>query len=186
VLTASTASDALLIGKTHQGKIHLLLTDVVMPQMGGRALAESLEVALPGIEVLYMSGYTDEAIVHHGTLDPGTSFIPKPFSAADLLRKVREVLDIGTDSLVEDHQQPGDVEAQKQPLADNDRRTPSQEVFAKLRQAVIAARYDEIVELIEDIRVTDPNMAEKLRRMVDVFDYDGLRGLMSEGGILFP
>jgi two-component system, cell cycle sensor histidine kinase and response regulator CckA len=179
VLTTSTASDALLIGKTHQGKIHLLLTDVVMPQMGGRELSESLAVALPGIKVLYMSGYTDEAIVHHGTLDPGTHFIPKPFSTAELLRKVREVLDIGTNNLADDHQQPENAEAQEHPLAQKDRRTHSQQVFAKLREAVIAARYDEMVDLIETIRVTDANMAEKLRRMVDVFDYDGLRGLMS-------
>jgi len=93
VLTAASPDDALMACKTWQGKIHLLLTDVVMPQMGGRALAETLVVARPRIKVLYMSGYTDDAIVHHGTLDPGTHFIAKPFSAADLVRKVREVLD---------------------------------------------------------------------------------------------
>ena len=93
VLTAASPDDALMACKAHQGKIHLLLTDVVMPQMGGRVLAETLVVARPGIKVLYMSGYTDDAIVHHGTLDPGTHFIAKPFSAANLARKVREVLD---------------------------------------------------------------------------------------------
>jgi CheY-like chemotaxis protein len=93
VLTAASPDDALMTCKAQQGKIHLLLTDVVMPQMGGRVLAETLMVACPGIKVLYMSGYTDDAIVHHGTLDPGTHFIAKPFSAADLVRKVREVLD---------------------------------------------------------------------------------------------
>jgi CheY-like chemotaxis protein len=93
VLTAASPDDVLMACKTRQGKIHLLLTDVVMPQIGGRVLAETLVVARPGIKVLYMSGYTDDAIVHHGTLDPGTHFIAKPFSAADLVRKVREVLD---------------------------------------------------------------------------------------------
>ena len=93
VLTAASPDDALMACKAQQGKIHLLLTDVVMPQMGGRVLAETLVVARPGIKVLYMSGYTDDAIVHHGTLDPGTHFIAKPFSAADLTRKVRKVLD---------------------------------------------------------------------------------------------
>ena len=93
VLTAASPDDALMACKAQQGKIHLLLTDVVMPQMGGRVLAETLVVARPGIKVLYMSGYTDDAIVHHGTLDPGTHFITKPFTAADLARKVREVLD---------------------------------------------------------------------------------------------
>jgi hypothetical protein len=93
VLTAVTADAALRSCRTHEGTIHLLLTDVVMPQMGGKVLAERVALARPGIKVLYMSGYTDDAIVHHGTLDPGTYFISKPFSAADLTRKVREVLD---------------------------------------------------------------------------------------------
>jgi two-component system, cell cycle sensor histidine kinase and response regulator CckA len=95
VLAAANADDALLICKAHQGKIHLLLTDVVMPQMGGRMLAERLTLACPGIKVLYMSGYTDDAIAHHGTLDAKTHFIAKPFSAAELTKKVREVLDSG-------------------------------------------------------------------------------------------
>jgi PAS domain S-box-containing protein len=93
VLTAGTASDALLICKAHQGQIHLLLTDVVMPHMSGKTLAERLALERPGTKFLYMSGYTDNAIVHYGTLDPGTNFIAKPFTAADLTRKVREVLD---------------------------------------------------------------------------------------------
>src|SRR5664279_2337391 len=82
VLTATNPSEALLTSDAHQGKIHLVLSDVVMPQMGGRALAERLALDRPGIKVLYMSGYADDAIVHHGTLDPGTNFIAKPFSAA--------------------------------------------------------------------------------------------------------
>ena len=93
VLTAATADVALKHCKAHQRAIHLLLTDVVMPEVGGRVLAERVALARPGIKILYMSGYTDDAIVHHGTLDPGTHFIGKPFSAADLTRKVREVLD---------------------------------------------------------------------------------------------
>jgi two-component system, cell cycle sensor histidine kinase and response regulator CckA len=68
VLTAASPDDALLACKAHPGKIHLLLTDVVMPQMSGRLLAERLALARPGIKVVYMSGYTDDAIVHHGTL----------------------------------------------------------------------------------------------------------------------
>ena len=75
------------------GEIQLLLTDVVMPQMGGRGLAERVVVLRQGIKVLFMSGYTDDAIAHHGTLAPGTHFIAKPFSAADLTQKIREVLD---------------------------------------------------------------------------------------------
>jgi CheY-like chemotaxis protein len=93
VLSAAGGGDALLLGERHQGAIDLLLTDVVMPQMSGRELAERLARICPGLKVLYMSGYTDNAIVHHGVLEPGTSFIGKPFAAAELARKVREVLD---------------------------------------------------------------------------------------------
>ena len=93
VLTAANGGEALLTCEQHQGEIHLVLTDVVMPKMGGRALVERLAQVRPKIKVLYMSGYTDNAIIHHGVLDPGTRFIGKPFSTVDLTRKVREVLD---------------------------------------------------------------------------------------------
>jgi two-component system, cell cycle sensor histidine kinase and response regulator CckA len=93
VLTAAGGKEALEICEQHQGTIHLVLTDVVMPEMSGRTFAERLAVLCPGIKVLYMSGYTDNAIVHHGVLASGTNFISKPFSATGLTLKVREVLD---------------------------------------------------------------------------------------------
>jgi len=93
VLAAASGGDALSLCEHHVGKIHLVLTDVVMPEMGGRVFAEQAVKVRPEAKVLYMSGYTNDAIAHHGTLDPGTNFIGKPFNLVDLRRKVREVLD---------------------------------------------------------------------------------------------
>jgi PAS domain S-box-containing protein len=94
VLEASDGEEALAIYKQHEGEIDLVMTDVVMPQMSGRELAQSLEVLHPGIKVLYMSGYTDDAIVRHGLLDQEIAFLQKPFTPDVLIRKVREVLDV--------------------------------------------------------------------------------------------
>ena len=93
VLLAAHGGEALLTCEQRAGDIHLLLTDVVMPQMGGQQLAHRLTREWPSIKVLYMSGYTDDAIVHHGVLEPGTHFLVKPFDRATLLRKVRDTLD---------------------------------------------------------------------------------------------
>jgi CheY-like chemotaxis protein len=93
VLEASQGEDALRIAREHEGPIHLLVTDVVMPGMSGRELARNLAVLRPEMKVLYMSGYTGNAIVHHGVLEEGLTFIQKPFSPDALARKVRAVLD---------------------------------------------------------------------------------------------
>jgi two-component system, cell cycle sensor histidine kinase and response regulator CckA len=93
VLESQDVEDALRIAERHDGTIHLLLTDVVMPHMSGRNLADAVKRFRPDAKVLYMSGYTDDAIVHHGVLDPGTALLQKPFTPAALARKVREVLD---------------------------------------------------------------------------------------------
>jgi CheY-like chemotaxis protein len=93
VLAAGDGLQALQFGKQHDGAIHLLLADVVLPHMSGRELAEQLRSARPEMRALYMSGYTDDAIVQHGVLAPGVVFLPKPFTSEDLTQMVRDVLD---------------------------------------------------------------------------------------------
>ena len=93
VLDAKSAEQALAVAGARQGPIHLLVADVVMPGASGRELARRLAQSRPETRVLYVSGYTDDAIVHHGMLEPGLKFLQKPFTPAALARKVREVLD---------------------------------------------------------------------------------------------
>jgi CheY-like chemotaxis protein len=93
VLEVDRGSKAIEIGERCEEPIHLMITDVVMPGMSGRELAQRLAPVRPQMRVLYMSGYTENAIVHHGVLDEETAFIQKPFTPAALALKVRQVLD---------------------------------------------------------------------------------------------
>jgi PAS domain S-box-containing protein len=93
VLTAVTPGEALTLAGGHTGDIHLLITDVVMPEMNGRDLAKNLAITYPGLRVLFMSGYTANVIAHRGILDEGVHFIQKPFSSRELGAKVREALE---------------------------------------------------------------------------------------------
>jgi CheY-like chemotaxis protein len=93
VLTAGDGEEALQVARRHAAPIQLLLTDVVMPGINGRVLAERLAPWQPGMKVLYMSGYTDSFIAGHGVLEPGTHLLHKPFTEEALARKVREVLE---------------------------------------------------------------------------------------------
>jgi two-component system cell cycle sensor histidine kinase/response regulator CckA len=93
VIEASDGEEALRHCSEHGGSIDLLVTDVVMPGMSGTELAQQINRQCPDVKVLYISGYTDDTIVHRGVLEPGTSFLQKPFTAEVLARKVRSVLD---------------------------------------------------------------------------------------------
>ncbi len=96
VLLANDGEHALRVAESHFGTIDLLLTDVVMPRANGRRVAERLRMLRPNISVLYMSGYTEDAIVHHGVLEAGIRLLEKPFTELDLARSVRELLDAPT------------------------------------------------------------------------------------------
>jgi len=95
VITAKTPGEAIHLAQEHAGGIHLLVTDVVMPEMNGRDLAKSILSIYPNLKRLFMSGYTANVIAHHGILDEKENFIQKPFYREQLCAKVREVLDAG-------------------------------------------------------------------------------------------
>jgi two-component system, cell cycle sensor histidine kinase and response regulator CckA len=97
VLTAGGTEEGLALCRENHRNIRLLVTDVIMPGMNGRQLAEQVKLISPSTRVLYVSGYTSNAIVHYGVLDPGLWFLPKPFSLSALIAKVREVLDAAHD-----------------------------------------------------------------------------------------
>jgi two-component system, cell cycle sensor histidine kinase and response regulator CckA len=93
VLEASHGGEALRLAERHQGPIHLILTDVVMPGMSGRLVAERIGALKPGIKTLFTSGYTDDSVVRHGILETETHFLQKPYTPAAVAQKVRAVLD---------------------------------------------------------------------------------------------
>ncbi len=95
VLRAMNGQEALRVAREHQGPpIRLVITDVIMPEMGGKVMAEWLKSSDPNLKILFTSGYTDDVIAQYGLLDPGVAFLSKPYTPATLARKVREMLDI--------------------------------------------------------------------------------------------
>jgi CheY-like chemotaxis protein len=93
VLAAANGAEAIAIAESHAGTIALLITDVVMPKMSGRQVADHLLKLKPALKVLYVSGYTDGTVVHHGVLEGDAGFLPKPFSREALGKKIRHLLD---------------------------------------------------------------------------------------------
>ncbi len=93
VLEAGTSEEALSAASVHQGRIDLLLTDVMLPGISGRNLAERLREARPGLKIIYVSGFTDDEGVRIGAFPPGSKYLQKPFTLGALLGKVREALD---------------------------------------------------------------------------------------------
>jgi CheY-like chemotaxis protein len=93
VITAATGADALDFAARQDQEIHLLITDVIMPQMLGKEVADRVRASRPAIRTLYMSGYAHPVLASQGTLDPGVTLIEKPFTEPALLDKIKEVLD---------------------------------------------------------------------------------------------
>jgi len=180
VLTAADADGALRLGAQYAGDIQLLLTDVMLPGMNGVRLARELRETRPAVKVLYMSGYTDDAITRQGPLDAETQFLSKPFTALGLTWKVREVLDGGIRHVADGPPPAGrpDDEPGEPPLDKHAVGALPVDLLGRLRRAVVAARHDELVALVETTRSTQPEVATGLRWMADAFDYDGLRSLL--------
>ena len=179
VLAAGGGEEALEMLEGQAATIDLLVTDVVMPRMGGRVLAERLKEERPGLEVLYMSGYTDNAIVHHGVLDPGLHFIGKPFSAADLTRRVREVLDLDRRTLP-DPRAAGTAASEAGPPSRPPTSLPAlpPDAVQTLRQAVLAARIDDVRSVVAELEPAHPDVTARLRELAADFDYAAILALL--------
>jgi len=181
VLSAADGEEALGISEQYAGDIQLLLTDVVMPRMGGRVLAQKLAKQRPALAVLFISGYTDDAMLYHGVLEAGIHLLGKPFTSTGLTQKVREVLDGGRPTTGRRTKRiTGEVAIESEGVKTErtDFAVLPEEILSELRQAAHAARYDEIVEILDEVRLISPGGAEVLRRCVERFDYEGILALV--------
>ena len=172
-LAAKHPEEAIDICKAHSGAIHLLLTDVVLPQMDGRTLFHNLCPARPELRALYMSGYTDDAIVRHGVLESGVHFLQKPFSVNSLAKKVSEVLrgpDRGPlcdrfSAAPEAHGMQDELVAKR--IAD----LPTA-LIEQLSRAAQEANRRKAVEIIHRVRSRDDELATALQSLLKRYRFD--------------
>ncbi len=172
VLTAADGEAAREVFRRHAGGVQLLLTDVVMPRLGGWALAREQLARQPGLRVIYMSGHADAASGRRGD-EPPSRFLAKPFTAPELARRVREVLDEGARATAPSGPPPPEAEAPPPPGAAALQALPT-DLLRALAQAAAAARYDELEALLERVAGLDPALAAGLRRLAERFDRDAL------------
>lgn len=208
VLAASTPREAIRTAGDHAGEIHLLITDVIMPEMNGLDLAKNLTSLYPGLKHLFMSGYMGNDIVQHDALEEGDNFIQKPFSTQALLAKVREVLDSksGRDDLVrkafreteifgvtENHlgvrhvfDETTEQKAESREYSIEEILTPEalaelpDDLLATLKQAVIDLDTDQIQTVIDQIRKLNASVAQALTDLGNNFQYDKLLALVQQ------
>ena len=182
VLSAGDGYEAVQTAEEYAGEIHLLLTDVVMPRMGGRELARQLQRRRPTILVLYMSGYADDAMIRHGVLDAKIQLIGKPFAATTLVQKVRDVLDRGRAGMRAGS--PATIPARGETVEDRLEQSALRElpedVASALRRALVSARFDEMVQIVEGLAPTAPKVAKALRQRAERYDYDGIFSLLNQ------
>jgi PAS domain S-box-containing protein len=198
VLEAAGPEDALRLASEHPQRIHLLLTDLVMPGMNGRELAERLLPSRPEMAVLYTSGYTGDGTVHNGVLDPDLPFLRKPFTVVTLARRVHDVLDTadlgtaleGTPAHLDAQDlDEGDATVGRQAIESVEPVSLtrasliglSEGLVAEMREATINADLDRLYVLIDRVETHDARVAAALRELAGRYEYDVLVGLFETG-----
>jgi two-component system, cell cycle sensor histidine kinase and response regulator CckA len=187
VLCAGDGEQGVRVAEEHPGEIHLLLTDVVMPKMGGRALAQKVRRSRPEAAILFMTGYTDDTVIRHGLLDAGTKLIVKPFTGTLLMQKVRETLD-GQSVSRGSRDEPNRTVSRpmEKPLAAGQTEPISDAMVGDLCAAAMTARQDDLIGIIAQLRSDAPRLAGKLSQCVERFDYEAVLSLLDrcvKGGV---
>lgn len=211
VLAASTPGQAIRVAEEHTDDIHLLITDIIMPEMNGRDLAKNLTSLYPGIKHLFMSGYLGDVIAQHGALDEGENFIQKPFSMQALTTKVREVLDgrSGRDGFARKAFREMEIfdamenqvgmhdafdettgqKAERREHSSGEILTPKalaevpDDLLATLKQAVIDLDPDQIQAVIDEIRKMNASIGQTMTDLANDFQYDKLLSLIQQRNV---